>query len=264
MPLIEVDGGVLAYEVHGPPRDEALVLLHGLGSSSADWTPQIAAFETSWALVTVDLAGHGGSSPSRAFPTMETMAGDVEALLDALGVRAAHVIGLSLGGCVALTLALRAPARVRSLVLVNTFARLRPAGPRAAARMLTRLGLLLLAPMSALGSYVARDLFPKPDQGELRDAAAARLAQNGRRAYLAAIAALVCFDVRRRLGEIRCPTLVVAGEDDTSIPLGAKEALARGIPGARLVVVPESGHVTNWDQAATFNRIVRDFLTRDR
>jgi pimeloyl-ACP methyl ester carboxylesterase len=260
MPLIEVAGAALTYEVHGPPGDPTLVFLHGLGSSLVDWAPQVAAFEAAHAIVTVDLPGHGGSSAAHALPTVETMAGGVEALLDTLGVRTAHVIGLSLGGCVALALALRAPARVRSLVLVNSFARLRPAGARAAARMLARFGLLLLAPMSALGAFVARDLFPRPDQAELRAAAAARIAGSGRRAYLTAIAALVRFDVRRRLAEIRCPTLVVAGERDTTIPRAAKEALARGIPAARLVIVPESGHVTNWDQAAAFNQIVRDFL----
>jgi pimeloyl-ACP methyl ester carboxylesterase len=97
-------------------------------------------------------------------------------------------------------------------------------------------------------------------QAGLRSAAAARIAGNGRRAYLTAIAALVRFDARRRLGEVRCPTLVVAGERDTTIPMAAKEALAHGIPAARLVVVPDSGHVTPWDQAGAFNRIVRDFL----
>jgi pimeloyl-ACP methyl ester carboxylesterase len=268
MPRIEVDDRVLTYEVHGAAHTgaETLLLLHGLGSSGADWEPQIAAFEKTYTVIAVDLAGHGGSghggSPApRRLPTVEAMAADVEIVLDALDVCAIHVIGLSIGGCVALALGLRAPARVRSLVLVNAFARLRPAGPRAAARMLTRVGLLLCAPMSTLGSYVARNMFPRPDQADLRAAAAARLAANGRRAYLAAVSALVRFDARRRLGEIHCPTLVVAGEHDTTIPLSAKQALARGIPGARLVVVPDSGHVTNLDQAAEFNRIVEAFLT---
>jgi pimeloyl-ACP methyl ester carboxylesterase len=263
MPRIEADDRVLAYEVHGAAHiaAETLLLLHGLGSSGADWEPQIAAFEKTYAIIAVDLAGHGRSPAPRRLPTVEAMAADVETVLDALDVRAIHVIGLSIGGCIALALALRAPARVRSLVLVNAFARLRPAGPRTAARMLTRVGLLLCAPMSTLGSYVARNVFPRPDQAGLRAAAAARLAANGRRAYLAAVSALVRFDVRRRLGEIHCPTLVVAGEHDTTIPLSAKQALARGIAGARLVVVPDSGHVTNLDQAAEFNRIVEAFLT---
>jgi 3-oxoadipate enol-lactonase len=152
---------------------------------------------------------------------------------------------------------------VRSLVVVNAFARLTPAGLRAASRMAIRIVLLLCAPMSMVGAYVARGLFPRDDQRALRAAATARLSTNGRLAYVAAMSAVVRFDVRRRLGEIRCPTLVVAGERDTTIPLSAKHALVRGIPRARLVVVPDSGHVTNLDQPAAFNRIVEAFL-RDR
>jgi len=261
MPSIDVNGAVLAYEARGPRDADTLLLLHGLGSCAADWEPQLPAFEREYAVIAVDLAGHGRSTMLRGRPSIDAMAADVEVVLDTLGIRAAHVVGLSIGGCVALALALRAPGRVRSLVLVNTFARLRPAGPRAAARMLVRLALLLGAPMPALGRFVARTLFPHPAHTGLRATAAARLAANDRRAYFAAMRAIIRFDVRRRLGEIRCPTLVIAGACDGTIPLAAKQALADGIPGARLVVVLESGHVTNWDQPATFNRIVERFLT---
>jgi pimeloyl-ACP methyl ester carboxylesterase len=265
MPHTAVDDRTVAFEVHGPPPGEAdaILLLHGLGSCCADWNPQTVTFEKTYTVVAVDLAGHGASSACHGLPTVEAMAMDVVAVLEVLGIRAVHVIGLSLGGCVALALALHAPVRVRSLVLVNTFARLTPTGPRAATRMLCRAGLLLGAPMATVGAYVARELFPEPDQTALRAAAASRLTANGRRAYLAALTALVRFDARQRLGAIRCPTLVVAGERDTTIALAAKQALARGIPGARLEVVPHSGHVTNLDQAAEFNRIVEGFL-RDR
>jgi 3-oxoadipate enol-lactonase len=265
MPAIEVGSRVLAYEMHGPMHDgaEAILLLHGLGSSCADWEPQIAAFEKTYTVIAMDLAGHGGSAPARWLPTVEAMAVDVEAVLDAVGLRSVHVIGLSIGGCVALALALRAPERVRSLVLVNAFARLTPAGPRATARMVGRVGLLLCAPMSLLGAYVARTAFPRSDQVDLRVAAAARLSANRRRAYLAAVSALVRFDARGRLGHIRSPTLVIAGARDTTIALSAQHFLVGGIPGARLVVVPDSGHVTNLDQAAEFNRIVEAFL-KDR
>jgi 3-oxoadipate enol-lactonase len=171
------------------------------------------------------------------------------------------VIGLSVGGCVAQALALRSPDRVRSLVLVNTFARLTPAGPRAAGQMVARLALLLIAPMRVVANHVARDLFPKPGQEALRREAAARIARTPRSVYLFAVGTVVRFDARAGLGRIRCPTLVVAGDRDTTIPLGAKEVLVRGIPGARLAVVPDSGHVSNWDQPETFNNIVLEFLS---
>src|SRR5207237_6369358 len=99
-------------------------------------------------------------------------------------------------------------------------------------------------PMPVVASYVAREAFPREDQSPLREAAIARLAANPRRQYLASLAALARFDVRRRLGEIHCPTLIVAGERDTTVALAAKQALAESIPGARLAVVGHSGHVT--------------------
>jgi len=188
------------------------------------------------------------------------MAGDVAALLSTLGALPAHVVGLSLGGCVALTLALDHGQRVRSLTLVNTFARLAPAGPRGALRLLARLSLLACAPMRVVAAHVARGLFPRPDQRELYLAAVASLAGNSRRTYLAAIRGLASFDVRSRLGEIRCPTLVVAGDRDTTVPLAAKQQLQRSIAGAELAVVADSGHVTPNDQAERFNQLFLTFV----
>ena len=191
---------------------------------------------------------------------MEAMAADVAALLSALEAPPAHVVGLSLGGCVALTLALDHAALVRSLTLVNTFARLTPAGPRGALRGLARLGLLACAPMRVVAVHVARGLFPRPDQRELYLAAVASLASNSRRTYFASLRALASFNVRRRLAELRCPTLVMAGDRDTTVPLAAKRRLQRSIPGAELIVVDDSGHVTPCDQADRFNALLLRFI----
>jgi len=157
--------------------------------------------------------------------------------------------------------ALRAPSRVRSLTLINAFARLRPADSGAALRMALRGVLLATAPMRVVAALVARTVFPRPEQDALRRAAAASLARTSRRAYAAAVAALTCFDARVSLQSVRCRTMVVAGTDDSTVAIEAKDALARAIPGARWVVVPASGHVTNADQPAAFNAILKEFLT---
>jgi 3-oxoadipate enol-lactonase len=88
----------------------------------------------------------------------------------------------------------------------------------------------------------------------------ASLAGNGRRTYFAALRGLLGFDVRARLGQIRCPTLVIAGDRDTTVPLVCKQALQQSIPGAELVVVSDSGHVTPYDQASRFNALLLAFL----
>jgi 3-oxoadipate enol-lactonase len=252
---------VLYYEVRGPADTERapIVLLHGLGSSSADWDSQIPAFAASFRVVMIDLPGHGRSRGRRPL-TIAAMAREVEHLLDHLRLPPSHVVGVSLGGCVALALALAAPARVRSLTLVNAFARLSPAGWRGATRMLWRVGLVLSAPMPTVATHVARGLFPKPTQHALRAAAAARLGQTARRTYLAGMRAIGGFDVRDRLDRIACPTLVLAGDCDATVPLSAKERLRAGIPGARLLVVADSGHAMHYDQPEAFNRAVLEFL----
>ena len=237
------------------------MFLHGLGSCADDWTWQVPAFERDHRLLLVDLPGHYRSPLPAGRLTVDTMADAVGALLARLGEPPAHVVGLSLGGCVGLALALRAPDRVRSLTLVNAVARLRPAGPTAALRLVVRLTLLATAPMSAVAALVARGLFPRPEQAALYEAAARSLARTPRRAYWAGLRALAGFDVRTALARVRCPTLVMAGADDATVALDVKESLARAIAGSRWVVIPDSGHATNADNPDAFNATLREFLT---
>jgi 3-oxoadipate enol-lactonase len=237
-----------------------VVLLHGLGSSSADWSTQQAVLEPDYRVLALDLPGHGRSPLPRGRLTIERMAAGVEAVLTRLDEPPAHVLGLSLGACVATRLALAAPARVRSLTLVNPFARLQLTGPSAVARLALRMLLLGTAPMRVTAAHVAGRLFPWPEQRLLYEAAVASLAATRRRAYFGAVRALAAFDARGQVAAIRHPTLVVAGDRDSSVPLGAKMALAAAIPRARLLVVPASGHATPHDQPTAFNRALLEFL----
>jgi pimeloyl-ACP methyl ester carboxylesterase len=211
-------------------------------------------------VILVDLPGHGRSALPAGRLSVDRIAGEVDALLAHLGEGPVHVVGLSLGACVGLALALRAPARVRSLTLVNGFARLRPGDGRGALRLALRALLLGTAPMSAVAELVARTLFPRPEQSALRQAAVVSLARTSRRAYAAAAAAIAGFDARASLADIRCPTMVIAGIEDRTVGIDTKDALAHAIAGARLVLVPGSGHVTNADQPLAFNAVLKEFL----
>jgi len=237
-----------------------VVLLHGLGSSSRDWDFQRAALQARYRVVAIDLPGHGDRPRPRRPLSVHGMAEEVTRVLEDDAQPAAHVVGVSLGACVALALALHAPERVRSLTLISGFARLRPAGAAGGLRMLLRLALLTAAPMRLVAHQVARATFPRPEQQELRRLAAASLQRTCRRSYVAAIGALLAFDVRGHLGRVRCPTLVVAGGDDRTVPASAARALAAGIPGARLVMVPGGGHAPHCDSPATVNAALLEFL----
>ena len=260
MPHVALRGVDLWVERHGHADGAPIVLLHGLGSSSADWTLQLPALAAHHRVLAVDLRGHGRSRPARGLLTIDRLARDVVDALDALGEDTMHVVGLSLGGCVGLALASREPARVRSLTVVNAFAKLKPAGARGAMRTVKRFGLMCAAPMTVAVSGVARGLFPRPDQRDAYLAAVRSLSATPRRTYLNLMLALAAFDVRPRLAAIRCPTLVVAGDRDRTVPRAAAEALARDIPNARLVVIPDSGHATPYDQSDAFSRTVLEFV----
>lgn len=241
------------------PGASTVVLLHGLGSCGDDWGLQLPALLPSYDVLAPDLRGQGQSPMPSGWPTIEAMAADVWLLLDTLRIQSAHVVGLSLGGAVALQMAVDAPERVRSLVAVNTFARLRT--PRGGTgRMINRLWLAATGRMDELGRRVAAGLFPHPNQDALRSVAAARLAGNPRECYLKLMAAVARFDLRDRLSGIRAPTLVVAGEQDATVPFECKLELAERIVSARLERIPGSGHATPLDQPSRFNAVIVGFL----
>jgi len=249
----------LSHTVHGtagPP----VVLLHGLGSCAADWAPQLDALVPRYRVVAVDLPGHGASPLPSGPLTIEDMASAVARLSSELDAEPAHVVGLSLGACVALRLALQAPARVRSLTLVNPFACVRPGGLTDVARLAQRLWLLATAPMPSLAAHVAGRLFPWPEQRALYEAAVGSLSATSRRGYAAAMRALARFDARGQLAAIRRPTLIVAGDRDPVVALAPKLRLGAAIPGAHVVVVPGSGHATPYDRPGAFNRLLLEFL----
>jgi pimeloyl-ACP methyl ester carboxylesterase len=238
-----------------------VVLLHGLGSSAGDWLLQAPILQDRHRVIAVDLPGFGESPRLPGWPSIAAYARAVDGAMADAGIAAAHVIGLSLGGSVALQFGIDSPQRALSLTLVNAFANLR-VRPLAMLRTAVRFGYVVMGRMDRVGAWVAEELFPDPPQAELRQFAAERLAHSRRRSYLQAGQALARFNVRRRLAEIRCPTLVVAGENDTTIPSSAKEELARSIPGARLVRFAGSGHATPIDEAQAFNQVVEAFLAQ--
>ena len=261
MPDLTIDGLRLHWEEFGPEEVTGLpvVLLHGLGSSCEDWQLQVPVLGRRHRILAPDLPGHGRSEGFRGWPRMETYAGVVRRLLEQADASPAHLVGLSLGGAIALQLALDSPRHVASVVAVNTLARFLPRAT-AVGRGFARLGFALSGRMDAVAEWVAAELFPEPEQAELRQVATARLAANQRSAYLQALAAAVRFNVRRRLGAIDCPALIVAGEIDPLIPLERQREIAKEMDGARLAIVPGSRHATPIDSAETFNQIVLAFL----
>ncbi|MBV1859591.1 MAG: alpha/beta hydrolase [Nannocystaceae bacterium] len=246
---------------------QRVLLLHGLGSSSADWEDQLPALTPTFDVVTCDLRGHGRS---RAQPCAETsiaeMAEDVAGLLRTLSLRdgraptPTHIVGLSMGGMVGLQLALDAPELARSLVLVNATAQARPRTLRQRLLVWQRKALVRVLGMRVLAKVLAARLFPKPEQALHRARLRRRWPENDTRAYLGAVDAITRWSVTSRLEEVACEVLLVAGDRDYT-PVATKHALAATLPSARVCVIPDSGHATPIDQATAFNTELLQFLT---
>jgi 3-oxoadipate enol-lactonase len=257
MPTQRANGIELYYETAG--QGEPLLLLHGLGSRSDDWQLQMPAFAARYCVVAADMRGHGRSAKPPGPISVAMMAADVLGLLDALGIDAAHIVGLSMGGMIAFQMAVDWPERVRSLVIVNSAPELVAHTFGERLRIWQRLTLARLFKPARTAHFLGPRLFPKPEQAELRAQFIAHWAQNDPRAYRAAMRALVGWSVLDRVGAIRCPTLVISGDRDYTPP-AAKEGYTALIPNARLVVIEDSGHATPIDQAEAFNACVLDFL----
>ena len=240
----------------GPP----LVFIHGLGSSTEDWEPQVREFSGNHRVITFDLRGHGRSDKPPVPYSLPMFAADTAGLLEALRAGPAHVVGLSLGGCVAMQLALDVPGRVRSLVLVNTAPEFIRRSFLTWLEAWRRTVIVHWRGLRALGERISRRLLPDAGDAALREAFVARFAHNDPEAYLNSLKSLVGWSVTGRLASIRCPVLVVASEHDYS-PVAAQEKYARQIPGAQFVAIPGAHHAVPVERPDAFNAALAGFLS---
>lgn len=259
MPVVQSNGVDLYYEIHG--QGEPLLFIHGLGSSGRDWEPQVPAFSQSYQVITFDLRGHGRSAKPAGPTSMAQFAQDALNLLQALGISRAHVVGLSLGGGIAFQLAVTSPATLATLTIVNSAPELVVRTFKDRATLWQRLTIVKLLGMRKMGEVLSKRLFVEPDQDALRQTFVERWAENDRDAYEAALRAMVGWSVSARLGEIRCPTLVIAAEHDYT-PVSVKEEYTARIADARLVVVAGARHALPVEKPQEFNRVLLEFLAQ--
>lgn len=262
MPQLQINDITMHYIDQG--QGETILFLHGLGSCGDDWILQTQVFAQHDRVIAPDLRGHGRSTKPRGPYSIALMSTDVIALLDALSIDTAHVVGLSLGGMAALQLAIDHPQRIRRLVLTNTCASILSGGLRHLLSLARRAIVSFALPLERNAQHVARGLFPLTNQTELRRLAFERIAQNDRLAYRATINAIRRFDVRRYLRNIDMPTLVVTGDRDRTIPMTLQRQLAQHIPHARWEIIRDSGHATPLDQPERYNALLQSFIHTNR
>lgn len=252
----------LAVRESGDPKGLPVVLLHAFPMSGAMWEPQLDALKAFRVLVP-DLRGFGGT-PLVAPWFIEHAVGDLLDTLDALAVDKAVLVGLSMGGYVALRAVEKAPARVRALVLCDTRAEADANDnkvKRAAAVDFVRKNGV--SPF--LGPFLNDGLAPGTLAGKPRVVAFLRgvAEASSPEALTAALAALAARgDMTAALPGIKVPTAVLVGSQDKNTPLPLAEVLRTRIPGAELHIIPDAGHFSNAENPEAFNERLLSFLER--
>ena len=246
-----------------PDMDRSILLLHGLGANGSSWQLQFPALTAlGYRIIAPDARGFGRSSYPAASPaSIEAAAHDFASLVGQLGINQLDVVGISMGGTHALALTLDCPQLVRRLVLVNTFAHLRPRSLNGWLYYALRFILVHTLGLEVQARTVAARIFPKPEQADLRAMLIQQVLQADPQAYRAAMRALAKFNVKSRLSEIFTPTLIITGELDTTVPGDVQQQLAQGIHLARHVSLPGAGHALSVDSSEQFNLILAEFLS---
>ena len=264
MNTAHVNGIDLAYTIEPGARPERpwMVFAHSLAADHSMWWPQIDAFTASHNVLRFDTRGHGASGAPDGDYTLESLASDLLQLLDVVGIRQCHFVGLSMGGMIGQTAVLLDPKRFETLVLADTSSRMAPeALPVWEARIAAVRGP---EGMGAVAPATLERWFTAPFR-EREPQVVARIDRGIRNTrvagYVGCSRAIMKLDLTDRLGQVRCPTLVIVGDQDPGTPPAMAEVIARAIPGARLEVIARAAHLANIEQPEAFNSLIRRFYS---
>jgi 3-oxoadipate enol-lactonase len=261
MQTIDRDGVPIAYRTDGSadPARPWLVFSHSLACDHTMWDPQVAAF-ADFRILRFDTRGHGKSGAPVGDYTLEVLADDLKALLDALAIRRCHFVGLSMGGMIGQQFALRYPGRFASMTLADTTSRY-PAEARGVwderLALVRRNGMNAIVPSTLERWFTAAFREREPET-------VARIGQMIRSTPVAGYAGCAYgisrINLTSRLASIDCPALVLVGDADLGTPPAMAEEIVQALPGSRLSVIERAAHLSNVEQPAAFNRVLRQFL----
>ena len=255
-----VNGIGLYYEVHGREGAPWLVLSHSLACSVRMWDEQVTAFQDRYRILAFDSRGHGQSEAPAGPYTLELLAGDLKALLDHLRIGRAHFCGLSMGGMIGQSFALRYPGIFASLVLADTTSRY-PA--EALPLWQDRIRLAETQGMQPLVEPTLGRWFTEPYRKahpETVERIGKLIASTPVPGYVGCSRAIPKIDFTARLKDIRCPILVIVGEQDQGTPIPMAREIHDHTPGSKLVIIPDAAHLSNLEQPEGFNRALDNFL----
>jgi 3-oxoadipate enol-lactonase len=272
MPSVNLKGVDIHYEVNG--KGEPLLLLPGLGTNRTYYGASEPILRTSFQTILVDPRGLGASQDPNADFIAESMAPDYAALLDHLGLRSAHIVGSSHGGCMAMSLADQFPDKIRSLILIGAFSEL----DRALA-MNFQLRIKIVAKCGLgdeisdhIALWIFRRQFIEGERGtKALQAILSAIKSNTPEQYMALCRSILHWGRRlpgqesnqlftEKLPSLRCPTLVISGDSDHMIPASFSKLVADRIPNAKYSEISDCGHIPVLERPDVACGIISDYI----
>src|SRR5882672_8316886 len=259
---IKTNGIELNYVVEG--NGPWLVMSHSLACDLTMWDEQAAVLRRNFKVLRFDTRGHGMSEAPDGEYTLDMLAYDVHGLLQGLGVERCHWVGLSMSEMIGQTFALKFPGMFATMVLADTTSRY---GPEALPLWQGRIKTAQTQGMEALVESTLGRWFTEPfrkTHPEVTARVSAMIRATPVAGYVGCCSAIPKINVTGRLKEVKCPTLVIVGEQDAGTPVALSREIHAAVPGSELVIIPSASHLSNLEQPTAFTRALATFLNKQR
>lgn len=250
MPTITVSQKELYFAQAGQGQP-ALLFVHGAGGDHTIWGEQLRELAKDFSVIALDLNGHG-RSPAREGDGLQTYVEDVLAVLNAFA-QPTVLVGHSMGGAIALSVALQPPKNLVGLGLVGTGARL---------KVHPQILELCQTDFEKAVELVISWAFAEQADPALTDKARQQMRRNGQAALYRDFLSCSTFDVMHRLSEISVPTIAICGREDKLTPVKYSEYLQQNIPNAQLQIIERAGHMVMVEQPEAVTRVLKEFCAR--
>ena len=263
MPTAQINGITLNYQIDGPDSAaETIVLINGLADDLESWGFQIPALvDAGFRVLRFDNRGIGKSDAPAGAYSSRMLANDAKALVDLLGIKGFHLMGVSMGGMISEEYAIAYPGDLKSLTLACTYGKA-DAFCQTMFAMWADLARATSVPFVmrdvALWAFTGPFFEERPDDAAAFAEAMAALPMS-LEAYISQLAVIQAHDATDRLGQLKVPTLVLAGEEDILIPVRLSKKLKEAIPGAAWATVP-GGHACLWESPEPFNTTFINYI----
>ncbi|MBE0613409.1 MAG: alpha/beta fold hydrolase [Burkholderiales bacterium] len=255
-----VNGMDVNYTVEG--QGPWLVMSHSLACNLHMWDEEAKRLSKRYKVLRYDTRGHGESSAPAGAYTLEALADDLHALLRGLDVQSPHFVGLSMGGMIGQTYALKYPGMFKSLALCDTTSRY-PA--EAAGAWVDRIKTVEARGMEPMVVPTLERWFTatfRKERTEVIEKVAAMIRATPVQGFVGCCHAIPKINLTARLKDISCPVVVIVGKDDPGTPVAMAEEIHGALPGSKLVIIPSAAHLSNLEQPDLFNQALGEFIDK--